>query len=166
MITIRPATEADLEAITVIYNREVEGTTNTLDTEPRDERLRRTWFGSHEAAAYPLLVAELDGLVAGWASLSPWSQRGGYARTVEASVFVAEGCRERGVGRELLVALIDAARQARHRVILARVESTNEGSRRLARSLGFASVGVMHQVGEKFGRVLDVELFELLLEER
>jgi L-amino acid N-acyltransferase YncA len=80
-------------------------------------------------------------------------------------VFVAEGHRERGVGRELLVALIDGARQARHRVILARVESTNEGSRRLARSLGFASVGVMHQVGEKFGRVLDVELFELLLEE-
>jgi L-amino acid N-acyltransferase YncA len=165
VITIRPATEADLEAITVIYNREVEGTTNTLDTEPRDERLRQAWFGSHEAAAYPLLAAEVDGLVAGWASLSPWSQRGGYARTVEASVFVAEGHRERGVGRELLVALIDGARQARHRVILARVESTNEGSRRLARSLGFASVGVMHQVGEKFGRVLDVELFELLLEE-
>jgi L-amino acid N-acyltransferase YncA len=166
VIRIRPATEADLEAITVIYNREVETTTNTLDTEPRDERQRQAWFESHQAATYPLLVAELDGLVAGWASLSPWSQRGGHARTVEASVFVGRAHREKGVGRELLVALIDGARQARHRVILARIESTNEGSRRLARSLGFASIGVMHRVGEKFGRLLDVELFELLLEER
>ena len=165
MIRIRRAAEADLGTITAIYNREVETTTNTLDTEPRDERERQAWFESHRAAAHPLLVAELDGVVAGWASLSPWSQRGGYARTVEASVFVGQGHRERGVGRVLLLALIECAHQARHRVILARIESTNEGSRRLARSLGFSSVGVMHRVGEKLGRIVDVEIYELLLEE-
>lgn len=160
---IRPATEADLEAIRAIYNHEIRTSTCTMDTEPRDETWERDWFESHRSAAHPLLVAEVDGLVVGWASLTPWSPRGAYRRTVEASVFVRQGHRQKRIGTELLAALIARAGEAGHRVILGRVEATNAGSRKLATSLGFTSVGVMHRVGEKLGRILDVEIFELAL---
>lgn len=163
MIEIRQATAADLDAVTAIYNDEVRGSTTTMDTEPRDEASRRQWFAAHMSAAYPLLVAGVGGDLVGWGTLSPWSPRGGYARTAEASVFVRRGARHSRVGTALLVSLIEQARCAGHRVVLGRIEATNEASRRLALSLGFASVGVMHQVGEKFGRVLDIELFELML---
>lgn len=165
MIRIRPAVEGDLEAIRAIYNREVETGTTTMDIEPRDERWGREWLATHSVAAYPVVVAEEGGVVVGWASVSPWSPRGGYAKTVEASVFVRDGARHKGVGRDLLSTLIDLARRAGHRVVLGRIETTNRASRALAVSLGFAPVGVMHRVGEKHGRVLDIELFELLLEQ-
>jgi phosphinothricin acetyltransferase len=76
---------------------------------------------------------------------------------------VREDARGSGVGTALLAALIDRARDAGHRVIVGRIEAKNEPSRKLAMSLGFSSVGVMHAAGEKLGRVLDVEIFELLL---
>jgi len=159
---IRPATNADAGAIAAIYSREAEARTTTMDTEPRDERWGREWIAAHATPAHPLIVAEDDGVV-GWASLSPWSPRRGYAKTVEASVFIREDARGRGIGQELLAALIERARGAGCRVVVGRIERTNAPSRRLAVSLGFASVGVMHEAGEKFGRLLDVEIFELLL---
>lgn len=163
MIEIRQATAADLDVVTAIYNEEVQGSTTTMDTEPRDEVSRRQWFAAHTSAAYPLLVADVGGDLVGWGTLSPWSPRGGYARTVEASVFVRRDARHGRVGTALLVSLIEEAQHTGHRVMLGRIEATNEASRQLALSLGFISVGVMHQVGEKFGRVLDIELFELML---
>jgi L-amino acid N-acyltransferase YncA len=163
VIDIRHATAADLDAVTAIYNDEVRESTTTMDTEPRDGPSRRRWFAEHASAAYPLLVAEVGGDLVGWGTLSPWSPRGGYARTVEASVFVRRGARHSGAGTALLGSLIEQARRAGHRVVLGRIEATNEASRRLALSLGFTSVGVMHRVGEKLGRVLDVELFEVMV---
>jgi len=163
VIEIRQGTLADLGAVTAIYNDEVRGSTTTMDTEPRDAAAEREWFAAHASAAHPLLVVTVDGDVVGWGTLSPWSPRGGYARTVEASVFVRQGSRHGGVGTAILESLLEHARRAGHRVVLGRIEATNEASRRLALSQGFRSVGVMHQVGDKLGRVLDVELFELVL---
>jgi L-amino acid N-acyltransferase len=165
VIEIRQGAVKDLSAVTAIYNEEVCGSTTTMDTEPRGDTAQREWFAVHTSTAYPLLVAEVGGNLVGWGTLSPWSPRGGYARTVEASVFVRRGARRGGVGAALLAALIEQAQRAGHRVVLGRIEATNEASRRLVLSVGFASVGVMHRVGEKFGRVLDVEIFELMLVE-
>jgi len=163
VIEIRQGTLADLGAVTAIYNDEVRGSTTTMDTQQRDAAAEREWFAAHASAAHPLLVATTGGEAVGWGTLSPWSPRGGYARTVEASVFVRQGSRHGGVGSALLASLLEHAKRAGHRVVLGRIEASNEPSRRLASSLGFRSVGVMHHVGEKLGRVLDVELFELLL---
>jgi len=163
VIEIRRARDADLGAVAAIYNDEVRSSTTTMDTRPRDDASQREWFAAHSSAAHPLLVAEAGGNVVGWGTLSPWSPRGGYARTVEASVFVRRGSRASGVGRALLASLVEHARTAGHRVVLGRIEATNDASKRLAMSLGFTSVGVMHRVGEKLGRVLDIELFELVL---
>jgi phosphinothricin acetyltransferase len=163
-VIVRRATLGDLDAVCAIYNHEVANTVATFDTEPRRGADAAAWFTAHDNDTHPLFVAEHGGEIAGWSCLSQWSPRGAYARTTEGSVFVRSDRRSAGVGAALLDAIVAAARAAGHRVVLGRIEASNEASRRMLRRAGFATVGVMHAVGEKFGRVLDVEVLELVLD--
>jgi L-amino acid N-acyltransferase len=163
-LELRTAALDDLDALCEIYNREVESATTTFDTEVRTGRRAIEWFDSHSSECYPILVAVERGTVVGWASITPWSARGAYARAVEGSLFIREGERGKGVGAALTDALIVRARASGHGVLLARAEHGNTASRQLLLKSGFRSVGVMHRVGEKFGRLLDVEIFELQLD--
>src|SRR5437867_3687662 len=101
MFLIRPATAADQQRIMEIYNDAVLNTTATFDTEPRTMEKQMAWFSNHRKN-HPVLVAEEDGDVIGWASLSPWSDRCAYETTVEVSVYVDEHHRGRGIGGKLL----------------------------------------------------------------
>jgi phosphinothricin acetyltransferase len=160
---IRDATIDDFPQITAIYDREVESSTSTFDTEPLDLQQQKAWIELHQSPSYPLIVAVREGSILGWASLSPWSGRCAYARTVEASIYVHCDYRRQGIAQGLIEELIVRAQTAGHRVITGRIEASNEVSRRLLQNANFTSVGVMHSVGEKFGRILDVELFERIL---
>ncbi|HXW34227.1 MAG TPA: GNAT family N-acetyltransferase, partial [Acidimicrobiales bacterium] len=95
---VRLATVADAEAIRNIYNAEVLGSTATFDLRPRTELQQRKWIEKHQGA-HPSLVAEIDGVVAGFGSLSPFRERPAYATTVEDSVYVGDDWRGRGLGR-------------------------------------------------------------------
>jgi L-amino acid N-acyltransferase len=164
-IRIRSARPRDAEAIRKIYNDAVRHTTATFDTEPRSSADQHAWYGGHDAR-HPVLVAEANGAVIGWASLSPWSDRSAYDGTAEISVYVDASWRGRRVGRSLVSNLLRVAGDVGLHSVLARVVQGNPVSRALHISSGFAPVGVMHQVGFKFGRYLDVELLELLLPAR
>lgn len=85
---IRPATLQDQPGILEIYNESVLHSTATFDTDPRTPEKQLEWFNRHKAN-HPVLVAEYDGKIAGWASLSPWSDRCAYDSTVEVSVYLA-----------------------------------------------------------------------------
>lgn len=160
---IRAASLADLDAITDIYNEAVLNTTATFDTEPKTVSQQREWFDQH-SPRFPLLVAELGGVVVGWASLSRWSDRCAYAETAEASVYVHKDYRHRGIGKALLHALLMAGKGVGLHTVIARIAEGNEVSLRLFDSCGFARIGVMRQVGLKFGRRLDVHLLQLMLD--
>jgi len=162
MTTVRPAGEADLPSILEIYNIEVASSTATYDTEPRTEEEHKRWF-HHHGPAHPVFVAVREGRVCGWASLSPWSDRLAYAKSVEVSVYVAREFRHGGVGRLLVRALITAARERGHHALLSRISADNEASVRLHEALGFSNVGTLKEVGTKFGRLLDVVIMEMLL---
>ncbi len=110
-----------------------------------------------------MLVAEEGGRVAGWASLSPYSDREAYARTVEISVYIDEAYRRRGAGRLLMERIIGEGRDLGHHAILAHITADNHVSIRLHEALGFWRVGTLREVGVKFGRLLDVEVMQLLL---
>ena len=161
---IRHATRNDLDGIFEILNQEIVGGVNAWDVVPVEGERRNLWFERHSDPRYPLLVAEVATGIAGWARLSRWAPHDAYERTAELSVFVHMGHRGRGVGSSLLSHLIADARRQGHHVLIARTEASNEASRRLHLGSGFRSVGVMHEVGYKFGRFLDAELFELPLE--
>ena len=103
---IRTAETADLPAIRDIYNHYVRTSTCTYQLEPETEAEGADWFERH-GDKHPVVVAEIDGLVVGWGSLSPWKERAGYARSVEASVYVHVDWQRRGVGKSLLLDLLD-----------------------------------------------------------
>ena len=164
-LTIRAAHVDDLGAIFDIYNHEVLHGTATFDTEPLIAGRDDDWLTEREHRCHPVLVAEVDDRVVGWGSLNPWSSRGGYARTAEGSVYVHRDFRGQGVGRSLLEATIERARDAGLGVVLARIAEANEPSVRLCERLGFGRIGTQRRCGEKFGRILDVELMDLHLDE-
>lgn len=161
MFTIRNAVLKDLPAIVDIYNEAVLNTTATFDTHPRSLDDRRPWFEQH-GDKYPLLVAVEDDKVIGWASLSAWSDRCAYADTAEASIYVKEGERGKGIGRKLSQEILKAGREAGLHTIILRIASENVISIKLAESLGFNTIGVMKEVGKKFGKILDVTLMQLI----
>ena len=164
-LTVRDAGLDDIGAIFDIYNHEVLHGTATFDTEPRVVGRDDAWLTERDRRRHPVIVAEAEHRVVGWASLHPWSPRGAYARTAEGSVYVHRDFRGDGVGRSLLEATIEHAREAGLGVVLARIAEANQPSVRLCERLGFRRIGTQRRCGEKFGRILDVELMDLHLDE-
>jgi phosphinothricin acetyltransferase len=162
-MTIRRATDADLPAILEIYNDAVLKTTATYDTEPQLPAARAVWFAEHQREGLPVYVAEVEGEVAGWSSLSHYYSRPGYRYTVEDSLYIAEARRGRGIGKRLLAPLVDEARSLGKHAILARIDAGSEASIRLHAGFGFERVGYLKQVGYKFERWVDVVYMELLI---
>jgi len=162
-VTVRGAAERDLEAITAIYNEAILTTTATFDTDTKTVDDRLAWFRAH-GGRFAVIVAEVDGEIAGWASLSRWSDRPAYDDTAETSVYVSSGFRGRGIGGRLYAALIAGAKQQKFHTLLARVAGESAASLRLHERCGFTAVGTMKEVGRKFGRLLDVHLLQLMLD--
>jgi len=162
-VQIQVAQVADLEAIREIYNEAILMTTATFDTEPKtaDDRLR--WFQAH-GERHPILVATVGGQVVGWASLTEWSDRRAYDETAETSFYVKSEFRGRGIGRKLMEAMIAEARRHGFHTLIGRVAEGSEASIHLSKSTGFALVGTLREVGRKFGRRLDVHIFQLVLD--
>jgi len=163
MLTIRRAALPDLSAITEIYNVAILNTIATFDTEPKTDEEQKSWFDGH-GPKYPILVAEQDNLVVGWASLSMWSNRCAYSDTAEASLYVREERQGQGIGRKLMEAITQEGRKAGLHTVIARIAEGNELSIHLAESAGFKHIGIMKEVGRKFGKLLDVYLMQLIYE--
>jgi L-amino acid N-acyltransferase YncA len=159
---IRDAMAEDLPAITEIYTDAVLNTVATLDTVPPTLESRAEWLHSHGGRC-PVLVAVVDGGVAGWASLSVWNDRGAYTHTAESSVYVARTHRRRGIGALLLAAIEARARELNYHVIIARVVATNETSLKLVRGAGYEDVGIIREVGYKFNTWLDMCVLQRIL---
>ena len=162
LCTIRLATEADLVAINDIYNYYVLHSTCTYQEEPEPIDGRRAWLLKH-GAKHPATVAEMDGRVVGWGSLSPYHARSAYRFTIENSVYVHHEFHRRGIGAIILKDLIERARAHGHRTIIAGIDAEQTPSIAIHAKFGFEQVGRLNQVGFKFGRWLDVVYMQLLL---
>ncbi len=160
---IRKAVLPDLPAITDIYNEAILTTTATFDTEPKTLDERRQWFQAHDEQ-HPILVSELAGRVVGWACLTRWSDRRAYDETAETSFYVKSEFRGQGIGRQLKLAIIDEARRLGFHSLIARVAEGSGESLHINESLGFTRVGVLKEVGRKFGKRLGVLLLQLILD--
>ena len=160
--TIRIARAGDRAAIDAIYAHYVLTSTCTYAEEPDSDDVRREWFESH-GPAHPVTVIEEDGVVLGWASLSPWKSRSGYRHSVELSVYLRPEDCGRGLGRELLADLVARAGALGHHAIIGGVSADQAASIRLHERMGFTRVAHFRETGHKFGRWLDVIYFERLL---
>jgi L-amino acid N-acyltransferase len=119
----------------------------------------KTWFKKHDQK-HPLIVAELNGLVIGWASLSEWSDRCAYSETAEISLYVKKEYQGIGIGRNLLQKIMQEGQKTGLHTVVARIAEGNERSIDLFKSERFENIGVMKEVGKKFGKRLDVYLMQ------
>jgi len=168
MLTVRPydpAIGSDITAITAIYGHHVLHGRASFETEAPDTEEMRRRMRNILDAGYPVLVAEVDGRVAGYAYAGPFHHRAAYRGTVEDSVYVDHKTARRGVGRALLATLITQVRQAGFHQIMAVIgDSANAGSIELHRALGFREIGVAQGIGFKFGGFVDVVYMQLPLQ--
>jgi phosphinothricin acetyltransferase len=157
---IRPATLADIDAILAIYNDAVMTTTAIWNEKPSSHAERVAWLAERTGAGFPVLVAEAEGVVAGYGTFGPFRPHEGYRPTVEHSIYIATGHQGRGIGKAMLTALIEAARGMGKRVMVGAIDGANDVSLIMHGALGFREVGRMPGVGEKFGRPLDLVLMQ------
>lgn len=163
-LSIRPATAADAPAIAEIYNHAVLHTTAIWNDLTVDADNRAQWLTQRQADGFAVLVATGEaGQLLGYAAYGPWRNFDGYRHTVENSIYVHPEAHRRGVGRQLLAALIARAQQQGLHVMVAAIEAGNEASIALHLAQGFAETGRMSQVGCKFGRWLDLVFLQRML---
>lgn len=161
-VNLRLARPEDAEATRAIYNTEVTGSTVTFDLVPRSIDDQLAWL-DQRSGAMAVVVAEIDGQVVGFASLSPYRDRPAYATTVEDSVYVDADFRGQGVARALLAEILDIASTRGFHAVMARIVGGHDASIGLHNSLGFEIVGTEREVGRKFGKWLDVVIMQRML---
>ena len=164
-IEIRAAADDDMGAVQEIYAREVTEGRVSFELEPPDVDEMRRRFLDARKNGYPYLVASLDGRIAGYAYAGPYRARPAYRYTVENSVYVAPWARRRGVASRLLTALISECEALPYRQMVAIIgDSDNQASIDLHRKAGFRLVGILEDVGYKFGLWLDTVIMQRALE--
>lgn len=160
---IRPAVPADLPSLLEIYNEAVAHTTASWDLVPLTPVEHAEWYATKAEHRHPILVADADGQVLGYAAYGPFRAKAGYATTMEHSVYVVPEHQGKGIGRTLLVAVIEAARANGVHALIGGLSADNVASMGLHRSLGFVEVGRLPEVGRKFDSWLDLVLLQLIL---
>ena len=148
--SIRPCRAGDLEAILRIYNEAIVTGVATWDEAPWTMAQREAWFAEHDELT-PILVAELEGKVAGFAYLTYMSAKSGWRFTREDTIYIDPSFQGRGIGKLLLASLLAEARRIGVRLVVASITSTNEVSIALHRQAGFEVVGTLRNAGFKFG---------------
>jgi L-amino acid N-acyltransferase YncA len=160
-MNLRPATAADLSAISAIYAHHVQTGLASFETEapsvPEMARRFETIIGS----GYPYLVAEAEGSVLGYAYANVYRTRPAYRFTVEDSIYIAPQATGRGIGRALLARLVTECETRGYRQMLAVIgDSANLASIVLHQRCGFTEKCVLDAVGFKFGRWVDSVLMQ------
>ena len=162
-LRLRGATAGDADAICRIYNQGIRDRVATLETEERTPEERAQWLGARDPR-HPVLVAEADGGVVGWASLNVFNARRAYDQVADLSLYVEREWRGRGVGRRLLDALVTRAIElGYHKLVLAAFPWNAAGRRAYGRA-GFREVGIYREQGRLDGRWVDTVVMEKILE--
>jgi phosphinothricin acetyltransferase len=162
MLVVRRVRAADWPHIITIYNQSVVSSVATFDVDPTSVEERVAWFGQF-GDEHPLLVAESDGAIAGYAYYLPFRDRAAYAKTKELTVYVDAAKQQQGVGSALYEHLIAHAREHKVHALIGVLGGENQASAALHRKFGFELVGQLHEVGRKFDRYIDTFYYEVIL---
>lgn len=153
---IRGAVETDIDAIREIYNEVLAHTTAIYNDRPATREDRVAWWKGRVEQGYPVMVAEDDGAVTGFASFGDFRSWPGYRFTAEGTVHIRADRRGQGIGTALLKDIVDRARTAGKHIMIAGVDAENAASLNYLERFGFVRAGYLREVGFKFGRYLDL----------
>jgi L-amino acid N-acyltransferase len=156
--------ESYSDAILEIWNHAIATSTALYENNPRTIEFARDWFSTKRDANYPILcVVDEANCLMGFGSYGPFRTNPGYRYTVEHSIYVHPKFQRRGVGKLLLTTLIERAEQQNYHVLVGAIDGQNESSIRLHEHFGFERTAYLPQVGFKFGRWLDVVMYQKIL---
>lgn len=159
---IRTAEQKDLPELLEIYNYEVVNGVSTLDLNPRTLTEWQIWFDHHNVDNHPLFVAEIEGRVAGYSSLSSYREKEAYKSTVELSIYISPDYRKRGLATALMAYILEEAKaDPRTHMVVSVITAGNEASCKLHEKFGFAFCGTVSEVGMKFGKYQDIVTYSL-----
>ncbi|MBI1335380.1 MAG: GNAT family N-acetyltransferase [Phycisphaera sp.] len=162
---IKECDNAHSAAILAILNEVIATSTALYDYQPRTMEMMAAWFDAKRRGNYPVIgVFDDDSTLMGFASFGPFRGFPAYKYTVENSLYVAGQFRGRGLGRLLLEQTLERARAQGYHVVIAVIDSKNSVSIALHERCGFERTGLLPQVGFKFGKWLDVALYQRVLE--
>jgi L-amino acid N-acyltransferase YncA len=161
---IRPAEAKDLPAILEIVNYNILNSTAVYDYDPKSLADMQVWFDEKQQANWPIVVAEIEGKVAGYASYGPFRFKQGYRFTIEHSVYVNEKHNGKGIGKLLLTELITLAKTKGYHTMIGGIDADNKGSIEFHKKFGFIETGTIKESGFKFDRWLDLTFMQLILE--
>lgn len=162
MDMIRRAEQKDIPALMEIYNDAILHTTATFDTEIKDRKDRESWFAEH-TGRYVIYIYEENGRVAGYASLSRYRDRKAFDPAVEISVYVHKDDRGRGIGSSLMRETLSYAEACKEiGTVISLITSENEASIHMHEKFGFSYCGQIRNAGVKFGRVLNLNAYQMI----
>ncbi|WP_156130706.1 arsinothricin resistance N-acetyltransferase ArsN1 family A [Paenibacillus durus] len=162
-LTVRQAVSDDIAHILRIYNQGIEDRIATLETDAKDMGYMESWFQDHQGR-YPVLVAERDDQILGWASLNPYSHRCAYNGVADLSIYIGRESRGQGVGSTLLQALENEATEKDFYKIVLFTFPFNQQGQGLYRKMGYREVGVFEKQGIIDNEYIDVMIMEKLLD--
>lgn len=160
---IRPAEINDLPEILEIVNHNILHSTAIYDYDTRSLADMEVWFSDRQKDNWPVVVAELDSKIVGYATYGTFRFKVGFRFTVEHSVYVAENFNGKGIGKLLLTELINLAKEQGFHTMIGCIDAENKGSIEFHRKFGFTEEGVLKQTGYKFDRWLDLLFMQLML---
>ncbi|HLK28602.1 MAG TPA: GNAT family N-acetyltransferase [Puia sp.] len=163
MVQIRPATENDLQQMLDIYNEIIANTTAVFQYDPHSLEMRKEWFAQKQKDGFPVFVAEENGEVLGFSTIGPFRNWQAYQYSVENSVYVRSDLRGKGIGKLLLQATINAAKEMKMHTIIAGIDASNEASIAMHEQFGFEQVAYFKEVGYKFEKWLDLVFLQLIV---
>lgn len=153
------------EPIREILNDAIRHSTALYDYRPRTSEMMTTWFEAKRKGGYPVIGVLADnGRLMGFGSYGTFRAWPAYQYTVEHSLYVAADHRGRGIGKVLLREIISEARAQNYHVLVGGIDSQNAISIHLHKRFGFGYAGTIRQVGFKFGRWLDLDFYQLILD--
>lgn len=164
-LQIRPYAEADVTAILDIINDNILHSTSLYDYEPRSLAKQSDLLKEKTAKHFPVIVAEIDGKIAGFGMYGEFRFRDAYRFTVEHSVYVSNEFKGKGVGGKLLQSLIELAKKQGLHTMIGVIDAENTESILFHEKYGFKKVGIIKESGFKFNRWLDSVFVQLILEE-
>jgi phosphinothricin acetyltransferase len=164
-VQVRYAKPSDATALNDLYNHYIETTPITFDLKPWSLEERLAWLDRfRESGPYRLLVAERDGVLAGYACSTRFRDKAAYSSTIETSIYCRYDITRNGIGSLLYAALFEALKGEPVHMAIAGITLPNDSSVALHRRFGFELAGVNHAVGRKFGQYWDVAWYEKVLE--
>lgn len=159
MVEFSPVRESNLAAILAIYNHYILNSTATFHSEKLSEKdLGEFLFLSHPK--YPSFLITDKGEIIGYCFLTQYKKRQAYDRSAELSIYLKPGYTGKGIGLAALTHLEAAAKAAGIHVLVGTICGDNRASIRLMEKAGFSQCAHLKNIGEKFGKVLDVVMYE------